>query len=332
MENEEQNVPSAEASAPEPVTFDSALAQLNAADESPAEQTAAPETAEAEETGVQADQADTSDQEAATPDADTEADDYAHGNARTRLRDGTVTTVGELKKAAEQAKELQRQIQEREARDSEFEQRQAQIAAKEQVFTTTIQQAQAVLRANFPPKPDYTAVQRGDVDIITFNEQQAAWNHAVEKWNALEGARRKVEEEAKQKQDETTQQKIRQEMDVLTSRAPEFKDRDFAQSFRAETIKTATEHYGATEQQVLGVNEAWMALALKDALAYRKLQADKAKVAEKVKDVPPVQVQAPGRRASPAEKQAATVKTGFERLRSTGSFDDALNILNSLES
>jgi hypothetical protein len=59
------------------------------------------------------------------------------------------------------------------------------------------------------------------------------------------------------------------------------------------------------------------------------LQSNKAKVAEKVKHAPPVTVTPPGRRTGNDEARAAKVKSGFEKLRSTGSFDDALSILNS---
>jgi hypothetical protein len=315
------------------MSFDSALSILNQADEAPVEeQTAAPEQAEAEGTGDEAgnepDVPNTGAED--TPDAHTDADEpYAHGNARTRLRDGTVTTVGELKKAAEQAKEYQRQLQERETRDREFEQRQAQIAAQEQYFTNTVNQAKAVLQANFPPKPDEKLLEQGDT--FTYMEQKVRYDAAVEKWRQLDHAQKVQSQQAEQKRQEETKQRIAQELQLLKDAVPETRTEEGFKAFREDILTYGPKEYGFSAEELANRTDHRDFLVLKDAIAYRKLQAEKAKVAAKVKDVPPVQVQAPGRRVSPAEKQAQSVKTDFNRLRQTRSLDDALAILNQYD-
>ena len=329
MEDENQSVPSAEVSASEPMSFDSALSILNEADTPVEETSAATEAPEGEEAVVEADQAEPSPDEAeAAPEADTEAPEFLHGNARTRLRDGSEVTIGELKKAYDEAKEYRVKQAEFDAKRQEFEAKQTQIAAKEQQFTQAIQQAQAVLRANFPPKPDYAAVERGEVDIITYQEQVAKYNNAAEKWQGLERARIQQAQEAQQREQAATQQRIQQEIQLLKDAVPETRTEEGFKAFREEILTYAPKEYGFSAEEIGNLGDHRHLRVLKDAIAYRKLQAEKAKVAAKVKDVPPVQVQAPGRRVSPAEKQAQEVKTGFERLRKTASFNDALAILN----
>jgi hypothetical protein len=331
METEDQNVPSAEVNASEPLSFDGALDLLNAAD-NPVETPAASETSADEGTDVEADQAEPSQDEAeAAPEADPEALEFLHGNARTRLRDGSEVTIGELKKAYDEAKEYRVKQAEFDATRREFEAKQAQIAAQEAQSSTLIQQAKAVLQQNFPPKPDYTAVQRGELDIITYQEQVAAYNHAAEKWHGLNRAEQARAEQAKREQAEVKQQRIAQERQRLIDAVPEFKTEEGFNAFRTDVLTHGTKDYGFSAEELGSLDDHRVLRVMKDAIAYRKLQADKAKVAAKVKDVPPVAVQAPGRRVTTAEKQAQDVKVGFNRLRQTRSIDDAVAILNSLD-
>jgi hypothetical protein len=325
---EENNVPSAEVSANEPLSFNGALDILNAAD-APVETPAASETAEAVEPDVEADQAEPSQDEAeAASDAEPEAELVLHGNAKTRLRNGQEVTIGDLKKRWEEAEEYKARLPEFETRQREIEQKAQAIAAQEQLFTNSIQQAQEILRANFPPKPDYTAVERGEVDIITYQEQVAKYNHAAEKWQQLGRAKQAHEQQAQQRQSEELKQTIAREVELLREKMPSLRSDEGFKAFREDILTRAPKEFGIAPEKLASIKDHTELMVLHDALAYRKLQAEKAKVAAKVKDVPPVQVQAPGRRASPAEKQAQVVKTGFERLRQTGSFEDALAILN----
>lgn len=329
MEEEQNVAPSAEASAPEPLTIDTALARMNALDNPPEPEPAAPEPSADEEPVAEAEPAEAPEPEAeAKPEADPE-DDFVHGNQRTRLRDGTVTTVGELKKLADQAKDYERQLQERSTRDAEAEQRLAQIAAQEQLFTNTVNQAKAILQANAPTKPDFEAYQRGEIDIITFTEQQARWNAYAEKWQQLTRAQQQQAQQAEAKRKEEQTQTIKRETELLREKFPELRTDEGFKTFREEVLSVAPKEYGLKPEELGSIADHRYLSILKDAIAYRKLQAAKPQALEKAKDAPPVQVQAPARRVSTQEKQAQTVKANFDRLRKTGSFDDALAILNS---
>src|ERR1044072_1105475 len=135
---ENQTAASAEASAPEPMSFDNALSILNEAPETPVEENTAPaEAAEAAETPGEADKAEAAKADA-EPDATSEPDEIIHGNAKTRLRDGTVVAVADLKKAHEKAKEYEAKQQEFDTRKAEVEPKLQAIQQQEQFFTTTI--------------------------------------------------------------------------------------------------------------------------------------------------------------------------------------------------
>ena len=328
MSDEPENVASAEVSAPEPVTIDSALETLNAQDETPV----ATEPAEAEPEVEETEKAEPSTEEAeASPDADPDAPEYLHGNARTRLRDGSEVTIGELKKAYDEAKEYRVKQTEFETRQRDFETKQAQIAAQETYFTQTINQAKAVLQANFPPKPDYAAVERGELDEFTFTVQKAKYDNAVEKWQGLQRAEQTKAQQAEAARQQEHKAYVAKEYELLQEKIPELRTEEGRKAFKAEVMDIATKEYDFGADELANMTDHRALRVLKDAIAYRKLQAAKPKALDKVKDVPPVQVQAPGRRVAPAEKHGDAVKQGFERLRKTGSFDDALAILNQME-
>src|SRR5688572_7733995 len=122
MENEAP-APSAEGTAaPQPLTLDSALGLLNAQDDKKPEQPAraaqeqplAPEPAAAEPPEADAAPAEAVEAEAPEPDAEPDAEVILHGNQKTRLRDGSVVAVADLKKAYDEAKEYR-------AKQSEFD-------------------------------------------------------------------------------------------------------------------------------------------------------------------------------------------------------------------
>jgi hypothetical protein len=326
METEEQNAVSAEATN-EPVTFESALDRLNAPDEP-----AAPETAEAAPEGDEADRAEAPETETeADPDADPEAPEYLHGNARTRLRDGSEVTIGELKKAYDEAKEYRVKQAEFDAKRQEFEAKQTQIAQAEQQTNQLIQQAKQVLQANFPPKPDFAAVERGDLDHFTYREQKDRWDAAMEKWQTLSRAEMQAKQKAEEETKAETQKRIADETKLFIDRA-DLKTPEAQKAFADDVLKIGQEHYGFTPQDLAQKMDHRDLLVLKDAIAYRKLQADKPKALEKVKDVPPVTVQAPGRRVSAPERAAQAVSDKLAAARRSGglSMADALSLINDI--
>jgi hypothetical protein len=289
--------------------------------------------AEAAPEPEQADPADAPEPEAdATPEADPEAPEFLHGNARTRLRDGSEVTIGELKKAYDEAKEYRVKQAEFDAKRQEFEAKQTQIAQQEQYFQQTIQQAKQVLQANFPPKPDYSALERGEIDVITYTEQKARWDAAAEKWQSLSRAEQVAKQKAEEDSKAETQKRIADETQRFLDRSPDMKTREAQKAFADDVLKIGQDHYGFTPQDLAQKMDHRDLLVLKDAIAWRKLQADKSKALEKAKDAPPVQVQSPSRRVSAPERAAQNVSEKLAAARRSGglSMADALSLINDI--
>jgi hypothetical protein len=325
--NIEQNAAPAGDTAPEPVTFESALDTLNAQD---APEITADQTPSADEPEVE--EADTAEApEAEAPSEPDEADEVLHGNAKTRLRDGTVVAIADLKKAFDEAKEYRAKQSEHEAAAKEFETKRAQIAAQEQFFTQTIQHAKALLERSMPPEPDASL---RESDPIEFFLQKDKRESAVLEWRRLDHAQKVQAQNAEREHAEQTKAMIAQEMDLLKEAVPELKTEDGFKAFKEDILTHAPKEYGFTPKELGELSDHRALRVLKDAIAYRKLQAKKPAALEKVAKAPPVAVAPPGRRQGADEAKAGQVKSRMDAARANGgmSLDDAHALLNSFES
>jgi hypothetical protein len=320
----ELNAAPAGESEPENTSFDHALGLLNdQEDTTPAEPTPSADEPEVEE----AEPAEAEPAEAPEPDDEPE-EEILHGNHKTRLRDGTVVAIADLKKAYDEAKDYRAKQADYEAKANEVAAKQAQIAQQEQFFTQTVQHAKALLERSMPPEPD---VALRDSDPFEYFIQKDKRDQAVLEWRRLDHAQRVQAQKAEADRAEQARQQVAREMELLKDAVPELRTDEGFKAFKEEVLTYAPKEYGFTPQELAELSDHRALRVIKDAIAYRKLQADKAKVAEKVKNVPPVTVTPPGRRTGNDEAKAAKVKGSLEKLRTTGSFDDALSILNSLE-
>jgi hypothetical protein len=334
MEPTANEAASAEVAAPQTHSLESALGVLNDAEpkaEAPVSEPAAAEEPEAQEAS-NPEAPETEAEE--TPDTDPEDLEDVHGNKWTRLRDGTRVRVGDLKKSFDEAREFRAKQAEFDAKRQEFEAKQAQIASQEQHFTQAIAQAKAVLQSNFPPRPDEKLLEQGNT--FEYMEQKLRYDAAVQKWQQLDHAQKKAAHEAEQKQQEQAKQQLQREFDLLKDKLPEARSEETFKAFRSDLLEHAPKAYGFSAEDLSVISDHRAFLVLKDAIAYRKLQAEKSKAMEKAKAAPPVQApQAqPARRVSPAERQAVNVSEAFAKARASGGFasvDDALALLNQMQ-
>ncbi len=303
---------------------DSARVKANQAEEAAeqAEAESAPDEAEPEEYESSEEDGAETEGDASAQDSD---DDYAHGNVRTRLRDGTVTTVGELKKLADEAREFKRRESEFTARQQEFQARSAQIAQHEQLFAQTIAQATAALQMSLPPEPD---ADLRESDPIAYFLQKDAREAKLQEISRLNQAQQAMAGQAAAEQAERFQQYIKQEQAQLFDKVPEWRTDSKRREFYNDMLANA-KHYGFSDHEINNVHDHRTMLLIKDALAYRKLQAAKPRVADKVRTARPVTK--PGERSAPTTAIAQKHKALFERAAKTRSIDDVGALLAELD-
>lgn len=248
------------------------------------------------------------------------------------LRDGTRVRWGDLKRNLAEAQEIQRHRQELNQRFNQFQQTQAQLAQQHQYLNQVLPQAIQILQGSLPEVPPMPSPALVQTDYFAYQEQLAAHLAAKEQRGQKEAQLRQMvhaqqaghQEMARRQQSEQTAY-VQDEQRKLVDAFPDLRDEGKRAQFLADVRKYGRETYGFSDDEIGRVADHRTALVLRDAIAYRKLQAQKPKAAAKAKSAPPVQ--RPGKRVSESEQQAVTYRKEMDALRKSGSMDDAAALI-----
>jgi hypothetical protein len=218
--------------------------------------------------------------EPSEPEGDDQKPDFIPGNALTRMQDGSVRPVGELKKAYGELQELKKAQPEIEAARQEIERERATHSAARTAVRPVAVPGGAVGRSR-------AAIRRAlGTDPITALQQQ----------RRHEAARYQREQLAAQQQrraeEEKTVRSAEQGKRLLTLN-PDLRDPEKAQAFGKEFLETV-ESWGFSrgEIDVGSLDHRLIHHAVadrRDAQKWRQLEANKAKAAKKAEGAPPVQ-------------------------------------------
>lgn len=171
-----------------------------------------------------------------------------------------------------------------------------------------------VLQKRMPQPPDRAMIRE---DPMGFMEQTQAYNEAVEEVNKLLGAQQQIGQrqtaEQKQAQEQAeraartqTAEALQRQAQLMAETMPELRTAEGQKAFFADAT-TFGEHYGLTAEDIGGIQDHRALRVLKDAIAYRKLQAAKPEAMEKVRSAPPIRPavrQGAGTRQGQANRQA----------------------------
>lgn len=245
---------------------------------------------------------------------------FVADNAKVRLEDGTITTVADLKKGSllhadytrktQEAAELRRSA---EAQSSEIKQREEQLSQQRDLMVN-------LLKSIVPEVPDPSLA---TTDPYAYTRQKAEHDAWIVRLQQLEQQGHQTKQ---QKEAETAKEKKERgdrEWSTLIEKMPGLKDQKRFSSFVSD-IRDHGKQYGFTEAELaeaVGYDHR-QALVMRDAIAWRKLQASKPKAQSKVEGRPPVQRS--GKRLSPDEQKARSTNVAMDRLKSSGRVDDAV--------
>lgn len=280
----------------------------------PPDQPEEPAAADDEESEQEPRAEDAAEQEDPEP---AEADEETPAERKLRLRDGEEVSEGDLKKAYGARKEFEREKAEWEAQRAQHEQHIAHVRQQGQFFAQTMPQVLATLQRNIPPPPDPSIA---DADPIAYFLAKEKHEAGIREFQQAQHAAQAHQQQQTVAQREALARYTEAEHGKLLEAMPELKDVEKRRKFASDLMDTA-KAYGL-ENDFQDTRDHRVILALADAMKWRKLQSQKPKVVEKVKEAPPV-VQAPARRRSSSEVQASQTREQLSRLRKTGSAQDA---------
>lgn len=267
--------------------------------------------------------------EDAEPETEEAPDEIVHGNAKTRLRDGTVVAVADLKKAFDELQEFKRQGPDISKQREEVEQVKAKVQQQQKYLEEVLPHAIGVLERTIPPEPPLSL---RDSDPIEYFMQKDQRETALAEFRSIDNARQLALAEQQKAQQAEFQKYIQTERDRLLDVKPELKDPEKAKAFHTDFVRVGKK-YGFSDDEINGVHDHRLIVALVEAdgkaTKWDKLHAPdtKKQVAEKTKDTIPVQQ--PGRRVQPAERRSTQVEEHWKRLGTSGSIDDAVAVLNA---
>lgn len=281
------------------------------------------ELQEGDEPESEEDDGETGDEDQAEDEDDeepeTERGRYVAHNGRVKLADGTESTVADLiagnLKGADYTRKTQEVAEQRrsvEAQSTEAQASKKQADEQRQFMTTLLQQI-------VPPAPDPALL---DTDPMAYTRQKAANEQWTAHLNRLTQDQQRANEERQAEAQRKERERADSEWDALIAKVPEFKDDKRLNRFVSD-MKEHAEHYGLKPEELRQVAlDHRQALVLKDAIAWRKLQAKKPDVAKKVEGRPPVQKG--GKRLNSSERNARTANDAMTRLKQSGSERDAV--------
>jgi hypothetical protein len=267
-------------------------------------------------------EADKPEGEPSEPEADEAPQDFIPGNALTRMRDGSVRPVGELKKAFDELQELKKASPEIATARQAIEQERAAIQQRAQQLDQLLPYAQEVLHTRLPKPPEPSL---RETDPIEWMVQKSRYDDEVAQVNRVAEVARQRQQEQQATQEKAFQEYVRQQQGKLLEAKPELKDPKKAEAFYGQFLGAA-EAMGFTRQEadtvydhrlVNGVVSLW-----EKAKKWDELQASKATAAKKAEGAAPVQ--APGRRLTPGEHKSSEIAALEKRARQSGSIEDVV--------
>lgn len=218
--------------------------------------------------------------EAEQPDDEGEADEQEDEKpaARIRLDTGDEVTLDELKagylKDADYRRKTQETAEERKSIRSEREFiRKAEAEAKE-----AMEFAVAVLSTMMPKRPTYEDAQ---TDPIGYMQSVAAYSEAQNTLSTIQQRLSKAGEGTKATDESERREALTREFEELGKKVPELAKPEAYQKFITRAAQSGADFYGFKPEEIAGITDHRLIVALKDAIAFREAQAKATKMAAK---------------------------------------------------
>jgi hypothetical protein len=263
--------------------------------------------------------------------ADTEDDET--GTRMHRLRDGTQVSLGDLKKAYDEARGYRQAVPQFQQERARLEQERQALVAQQQQFQPVIAQVATILQQQIPPEPDPSLMQSDPIEFFTQKHNRDLALGRLQQVNAAQAEaqqRQAAEAQAQQKAYlQEQQQKLVEAIPVLRDPvkakafAADFHEVGAAAGFTAQELGQVYDHrlFKLAELAAIGLK------AQREQGKAKEVAQTKAVVAaKKVVDKPPVQ--APAARQAAGVREAQAARGAMDRLKKTGSPRDAEDVLS----
>lgn len=284
--------------------------------------------------GLEAEAEDVGEADAEDPDGSDEPEikggRFAPDSAKVTLDDGTVITVADLKRNNLFQRDYTKKTTELKAEREAIDARKSEVDQQAQSLDQFREYAAWYAEQFLPKQPEPF---KGDPASDPMGYMQ--WQHQMNQWqahvNAYQTFQQQGSEKTKQQQAETqkqAQERLAKERDALLKAMPVLKDPVKGKQTWDAIVSGASEHYGITAEEVNTVGDHRLLVALRDALAYRRIKAKAPQAKAEVAAKPAMK---PAKRAAPQAAVSKERQVRSDRLRTSGRMNDAVASLMDLD-
>ena len=260
---------------------------------------------------------------------DSDAGRFIADNAKTRLKDGTVISVQDLKRGYLSQASFTRGTQEN---AKERETLASQKAEVEKYAQTLQQQRDFLLQASQqflpqPPDPSLMDQSSANFDPIGYMRAKDDYERKVQALNQLHHMSQAEQGRMTQEQQQAREQVRSREAKLLLESMPELGKPDVYKKFWSEAVDTMAE-YGFSAEELNETTDHRTYKVFRDLAAYRRARAKLPQVKETVQSKP---VLTGKKRMDSNEKVSREKSARQERLRNTGTFEAGISALMDLD-
>lgn len=193
-------------------------------------------------------------------------------------------TLGELKRGAAGQDYIQKGMEQNAQARKELEQMAISIKQEREQLLQRMEQ----LTNDAPQKPIKPSKELQNSDPLRYLEEMEQYREQQDNFGRLQ------KEADQMRQQKLTQEQQAQELyeaqqaEALRKEIPELNDPEKSKKLLTEITDTVTSHYGMPPELIGQLSHGWEFKIMRDAVAYRKLMANKDKVVEKSKGARPM--------------------------------------------
>ena len=193
-------------------------------------------------------------------------------------------TLGELKRGAAGQDYIQKGMEQNAQARKELEQMAISIKQEREQLLQRMEQ----LTNDAPQKPIKPSKELQNSDPLRYLEEMEQYREQQDNFERLQEEAEQMRQQQLMQEQQAQELYEAQQAEALRKEIPELNDPEKSKKLLTEITETVTSHYGMPPELVGQLSHGWEFKIMRDAVAYRKLMANKDKVVEKSKGARPM--------------------------------------------
>ncbi|MCP5099916.1 MAG: hypothetical protein GY943_30555 [Chloroflexi bacterium] len=251
---------------------------------------------------------------------------FAADDANTTLADGTVISVGELKRNNLYHGDYSRKTMELAEERKTFEATQTRVNEAAQELD---QQRDFLIGFANTFLPQQPSPELMESDPVGYMQQGEYYRNSIDLYNQLQGQHQQNREKVEKDKTDADAADYKQRAQGIHDFHPDLRDPQKSNEFNLAFVNDFLPTHGFTQKEVSDIIDHRMLTVIRKAMAYDKLK--KAKPKGKTKEAKQPATLRSGRRMNPDQKISRGRQAKAERARKSGSMNDAVALLMDSE-